>query len=79
MQMLKNALLAGEEGHAITLVGVLISGAGVIVLAIGAANDSGITAIIGGVVAAVGFLAYDLMRHTQIDYEFFRRTTPSDE
>ena len=79
MQMLKKALLAGEEGHVMTLPGVLISGAGVIVLAIGAANDSGITAIIGGIAAAVGFLVYDLMRHTQIDYELFRRTTPSDD
>ncbi len=32
MQMLTKALLAGEEGHAITLPGVLLSGAGVIVL-----------------------------------------------
>ena len=79
MKTLKNALVAGEEGHAMTLPGVLIAGAGAIVLGIGAANDSGITAIIGGIAAAVGFLVYDVMRHTQIDYELFRRTTPKDD
>ena len=79
MQALKNAFLAGEEGHVMTLPGVLITGAGAVVLGIGAAADSGVTAIIGGIVAAVGFLVYDVMRHTQIDYEFFRRTNPSDD
>ena len=75
MNELKQAMTQGEEGHAATLPGVLIAGAGAIVLGIGAATDSGVTAVIGGIVTAVGFLVYDVVRHIKIDYEFFRRTT----
>ncbi len=75
---MKNLLLKlheGEHGHAIPVLGAIVSGAGAIILAIGAVNDNSALTIAGGIVAAVGFIAYDLLRHMFIDYEFFRRTT----
>lgn len=71
---LTQTITAGEEGHAIPLVGALVGAAGVILLGIGAANDNDGLAIAGGIVAAVGIVGYDLLRHIFIDYEFFRRT-----
>ena len=72
LQTIREAL-NGEEGHAITLPGTLLSGAGAILLAIGAANDSGVLAIIGGVVLAVGLLAASLLAHMGIEYGIFGR------
>lgn len=65
----------GEAGHALPLVAAVLAAAGVVVLGIGAANDSGVMAIVGGIVAAVGVVAHELVRHVTIDYEFFRRTS----
>ncbi len=66
-------MLNGEAGHAITLPGILLGGAGAILLGIGAANDSGPLAIIGGVVLAVGLLAASLLAHIGIEYGIFHR------
>ncbi len=65
---------AGEEtGHAITALGALIGAIGIILLAIGSANDTGWLTIAGGIVAAVGLLAYEVLRHTRLDYGVFGR------
>ncbi len=66
-------MLNEEKGHAVALPGVLLGGAGAILLAIGAANDSGLLAIIGGVVLAVGLLATSLLAHMGIEYGIFGR------
>ena len=75
MFMLKRIteFLNREEGHATTLPGLLLGGAGAILLAVGAANDSGWLAIVGGIVLAVGLVATDVLNHTQIAYGIFAR------
>jgi hypothetical protein len=62
-----------EEGHIWAGGPSFLAGIGVIVLAIGAANDNGLTAIIGGVVAALGLMAASLIRHREFDYDMWRR------
>lgn len=64
-----------EEGHAAPFIGALAAAAGVIVLAIGAASDSDVTIIIGGIVGGVGLLAYNVLHHVTVDWEMYRRTT----
>ncbi|MFN0147740.1 MAG: hypothetical protein ACKVT1_14625 [Dehalococcoidia bacterium] len=66
----------GEEGHAPVAGAALLSGIGAVLLGIGSAADTGWLAIVGGIVAGVGFVGYELLRHTKIDYELFRRTNP---
>ena len=66
-------MLSGEEGHAITLPGTLLSGSGAILLAIGGASDNDVVIIIGGIVLAVGLLAASLLAHMGIDYGIFGR------
>jgi hypothetical protein len=66
-------VLNEEQGHGVALPGVLLGGAGAILLGIGAANDSGLLAIIGGVVLAVGLLAASLLAHIGIEYGIFSR------
>jgi uncharacterized membrane protein YebE (DUF533 family) len=63
----------GEDGHAIPGLASLVGAAGAVVLGIGAANDSGATAVIGGILLAVGFLAYTLLDHMNVDYNIFGR------
>ncbi len=63
----------GEEGHAAPLPGALIGGAGAILLAIGAASDTGALAIAGGIVLAVGLVATMLLNHMTIEYGIFKR------
>jgi hypothetical protein len=62
-----------EEGHATPAVAALAGAAGAIVLGIGAANDSGALAVIGGIVTGVGFLAASLLEHVKVDYNIFGR------
>jgi hypothetical protein len=62
-----------EAGHAVTLIGLLPPAAGAVLLGIGAANDTGWLAIAGGIVAGLGIVFYDLVRHTKIDYAIYRR------
>ena len=56
------ALNEREEGHAAPLIPTLAGAAGAIVLAIGAAADSTVTAVIGGVVLAVGLLGTTVLQ-----------------
>jgi hypothetical protein len=64
-----------EEGHAKPALGALFAAIGLILLGIGSASDTGWLAVVGGVIGGVGFIGYELLRHTQIDYELFRRTS----
>jgi hypothetical protein len=66
-------LATGEEGHGMTLPPLLGAAAGAIVLAIGAANDSGVTAIVGGIVLAVGIVAASVTFHMVVDWELYER------
>lgn len=65
---------AREEGHAAPFGGAFIAGAGIVLVGIGAASDTGWLAIAGGIVGGIGFLAYDFLHHSQLDAEFFKRT-----
>ena len=67
------AHLNDEGGHAAPLPGLLIAAAGLVCLGIGAANDTGWLAIAGGIAAAVGIVATDLLNHLSIDYNVFGR------
>lgn len=62
-----------ETGHAASALGALPAAAGAVMLGFGAANDTGWLAIAGGIVAGLGILAYEVVRHTRIDYQVFRR------
>ena len=64
---------ADERGHAAPLVLTLVGAAGAIALAVGAAANSDVAAIIGGIALAVGLLATTVVSHTDIDYPIFRR------
>lgn len=72
-RFLRTALLEGEEGHALPGVGMLIAAAGAIVLAVGAANGNDATTITGGIVLAVGILAFGLADHMNVEYNIFGR------
>ena len=62
-----------EEGHVHSFPGILISAAGILMLAIGANSDTGWLTITGGIVGAVGYLAWDVLRHVGIDYDVYKR------
>ena len=62
-----------EDGHVRQLPGALVAAAGAILLGIGAANDTGWMAVVGGITAGVGILAGVAMHHIMVDYEIFRR------
>ena len=62
-----------EEGHAAPFFLSILAAAGAIALGIGAAEDSSIVAIIGGVVLGVGVVAALLVNHMVVDYDIFRR------
>ncbi len=63
----------GEEGHGMILIGPIIGAAGAIALAIGAANDTGVLAIAGGIVLAVGLVGMLLGQHMVVDYDVYDR------
>jgi hypothetical protein len=65
--------LQSEDGHAPPLAGILIGAAGAILLACGAAEDSGPLTIIGGIVLAVGLLATSVISHMSVEYDIYRR------
>jgi hypothetical protein len=67
------ALLNGEAAHAAPLPGTLLGGAGAVLLAIGAANDTGALAIAGGIVLAVALTATALLNHIGVEYGIFHR------
>jgi uncharacterized membrane protein YebE (DUF533 family) len=62
-----------EEGHNTPAVAALVGAVGAILLGIGAANDTGVLAIAGGVIAGLGFLAASLFEHKNVDWDIFGR------
>lgn len=68
-----NQTIKSEEGHAQPGIATLIGAAGAILLAIGAANDTGVLTIIGGIVLAVGLVAAPVVQHMIVDYDVFGR------
>lgn len=73
MRITRDLIVNGEDGHAPPLIGVLIGGAGAILLAVGSANDSGVLAIVGGIVLAVGLFAAAVLNHTTVEYDIYAR------
>ncbi len=73
MNRLREIIKHGDEGHGMPVIGVLIGAVGAILLAIGAANDTGALTIIGGVVLAVGLLATLVIQHMAVEYDIFAR------
>ena len=63
----------GEEGHVAPHIGTVSAGIGAILLAIGSANDNGTLAIVGGIVLALGIVAYGVIHHGTIDQDFYGR------
>ncbi len=68
-----DAVQHGEEGHGMPLIGAVIGAVGAVVLAIGAANDTGALSIVGGIVLAVGLLATLVIQHMAVEYGIFDR------
>jgi len=62
-----------EDGHAPPALLAVVGAAGAIALGIGAAEDSSIVAIIGGVVLGIGVLGAIVANHLTVDYEIYRR------
>lgn len=62
-----------EAGHATSAAGALVAGVGAVLLGIGAANDTGWLAVAGGIVAGVGIVAWELLRHVGIDQKLMGR------
>ncbi len=62
-----------EDGHERPALASLIGAAGAVLLGIGAANDSGALAIVGGIVLAVGLVAAMLVHHVTIDWQVMGR------
>ena len=62
-----------EVGHATPLVGVLPAAAGAVLLAIGAANDTGWLAVTGGIVLAVALVVTALANHMGVEYDIYDR------
>lgn len=71
--VLNRVISGGEEGHAAPLLGTMIGGAGAVLLAIGAANDTGALAIAGGIVLAVGLTATAVLNHVTVEWGIFSR------
>ena len=62
-----------EDGHLGPVPGVLVAAAGTVLLGIGAANDTGALAVIGGIVAGVGLIATSVMHHMKVEYDIYKR------
>ncbi|MGE3074592.1 MAG: hypothetical protein AB7N24_00570 [Dehalococcoidia bacterium] len=76
MQRLKGlaeTIHRSEEGHAVPALASLLGAVGAILLGIGAANDSGALAVVGGILAAIGILAGPVLEHVVVDYNIFDR------
>ena len=62
-----------EDGHAAPALGALVAGAGMVLLGIGAANDTGWLAVAGGIIAAIAIVAAVVIDHVTVDYDVYRR------
>lgn len=67
-----------EAGHASSVLGALPAAAGAVMLGFGAANDTGWLAIAGGIVAGIGIIIYDVVRHATIDWGMYARLDKLD-
>jgi len=72
---LTEALVRGQEGHAVAGIAALIPAAGAVLLTIGAAGDTDWLIWVGGIVLAVGVVAANLAEHMGVDYGIFDRLT----
>ena len=68
-----DAIQHGEDGHGMPLIGAVIGAVGAVLLAIGAANDTGVLSIVGGVVLAVGLVATLVIQHTKVEWDILAR------
>lgn len=66
-------LLNDESGHATPALGAVIAAAGIVVLSIGAANDTGWLTVAGGIVGGVGLLAASVLNHLKVDWGILGR------
>ncbi len=66
-------LARSEEGHAELLLAAMVAAVGAIALAIGAAEDSYIVAVVGGVVLGLGVIAAAMAHHIKVDYDIYKR------
>ena len=62
-----------EERHAPLFLLSIVAGLGAIALGIGAAEDSYIVAVVGGVVLGLGVVAALAIHHAAVDYDIYRR------
>ncbi len=62
-----------ESGHVTSALGALVAGAGAVLVGVGAANDTGWLAVTGGIVAGVGILGWEVLRHYSIDQKLMGR------
>ena len=67
------ALNDNEDGHIGPVPGAVVTAVGAVLLGIGAANDTGGLAIVGGIVVGVGVLATSVMHHIKVEYGIFKR------
>lgn len=73
-QIILNAIVRGEDGHAGTLPGLLAAVGGAVMLGIGAGGDDlGWLAIAGGIVLAVGLVGMSVLDHMIVDYDMYAR------
>ncbi len=73
LKAILRAINENEDGHAVAAFPGLIAAVGAIILAVGAAETSSVTAYIGGAVLALGIVAAGVIRHQQIDYDIYDR------
>ena len=62
-----------EAGHAGPVPAMLLAAAGAVVLGIGAANDTGWLAIVGGIVLGAGIVGSFLLNHMLVEYDIYAR------
>jgi len=67
------AIHEDESGHYGPLPGALVAAIGAIMLGIGAANDTGWMAVVGGIAAGLGIIGAFLGNHIKVEYEFYKR------
>jgi hypothetical protein len=73
LKRVREALVGGESGHAMSGAGTLVPATGAILLAIGAAGDTDWLTITGGIVLAIGVVLAGLLSHMEVDYNIFGR------
>jgi membrane protein YdbS with pleckstrin-like domain len=66
-------IIAGEQGHAGPLPGMLIGAIGAILLGVAVAGDWGWLAIVAGIMVAIGIVGAFLMHHLMVEYDIYAR------